>query len=92
MAMPTLRLKDRPAHHLWLTEDYYNKVYRITTNGTVDKSFGTPHTDSTGLAWDGAYLWNADDDNAKVYKLTTNGTVLKSFDAPRWYPLGLTWV
>ncbi len=67
---------------------YFN-AYAIT--GDVIKSFPTPGSCPTGLAWDGELLWLTDLKSDSIYGIDTqNGDVIRSLAAPTFRPLGLT--
>lgn len=51
--------------------------------GTVIRSFASPDTVSTGLAWDGRYLWLAGDTGDLLYQIDpVTGTVVRSVSSP----------
>jgi len=76
---------------LWNADSGTDKIYKLTTNGTILNSFSSPGTSPSGLTWDGNYLWNADNNLDRIYKLTINGLIVYSFDSPGTSPSGLTW-
>ncbi len=59
-------------------------------SGEVIKSFASPSTYPSGLAFDGKYLWLCDAAADKIYQLDLDGKVIKSFASPSTEPLGLT--
>lgn len=79
--------------YLWVCR-YADKICKLTTNGTVQKSFAAQGDYSTGLTWDGSYLWQSAmtvNYTDMIYKLTTNGTVQKSFSTPYTWTSDLAW-
>jgi len=60
--------------------------------GEVIKSFPTPRTCSTGVAWDGSSLWVADRKCDTLYQLDpTNGSIKNTISSPGYWPMGLAW-
>ena len=58
-------------------------------SGEVIKSFASPASGPTGLAFDGKYLWHCDYAVATIYQLGLTGKVIKSFASPAAGPAGL---
>jgi len=77
--------------YLWLVGSSADKIYKLTTTGTVVASFASPDSIPCGLAWDGQYLWLVVISTDKIFKLTTTGTVVASFASPDANPYGLAW-
>jgi transglutaminase-like putative cysteine protease len=60
--------------------------------GDVEKSFPSPASCPTGLAFDGRYLWNCDRKTDMIYKIDpSDGKVVDSLSSPGYIPVGLTW-
>jgi len=60
--------------NLWLTDPYFQKVYKLNTSGGVLTNFAIPNLFRTGLEWDNGGLWMNTDTN-KVSFYTTSGTI-----------------
>jgi sugar lactone lactonase YvrE len=60
--------------------------------GNIIKSFATPGSYPTGLAYDGKHLWLADYKDDKLYCINPeNGEVVRSIPSPAYWPEGLAW-
>ncbi|MBW2982135.1 hypothetical protein KY343_04610 [Candidatus Woesearchaeota archaeon] len=77
--------------YLWYVDWWNDKIYKLTTDGTVVDSFNSPGSASTGITWDGSHLWIVDAQADKVYKVTTFGIIVDTINAPSSSASGLTW-
>ena len=83
--------------HIWHSDAYDDKIYRLTPSGIVEFSFDSPCSDPYDLAWDGAYLWvidawSSDNKGNLLYKVDpATGSVVSSLQLPADYSTGLTW-
>ena len=60
--------------------------------GEIAKSFKTPGTYATGLAFDGKNIWVADRKSDNLYQINpNNGRVIRTLPAPGFSPTGLAW-
>ena len=82
---------DSPEGYLWTVNYNKDKINKLTTNGTIVKSFNSPGSYPMEMEWDGKYLWHIDWGNYKIYKLTVDGNIIKSFNSPGDYSWGLAW-
>ena len=78
---------------MWNADDNYDTIYKLdSADGSVVKSFDSPGTSPTGLAWDGQYLWNAEHIDQKIYMLNPDdGSIIYSINSSGYGPWGLTW-
>jgi hypothetical protein len=82
--------------HLWFSDTRDDRIYKLTTSGSVVTSFPSPCGDPLDLAWDGEFLWvvdawGYDDKGNEIYKVDTSGNVVTSFSVPTDISTGLTW-
>jgi len=77
--------------NLWCADNENDRLYKLSTTGSIISSFASPGQSPRGLAWDGANLWNADSRNDRIYKLSTSGTEISSFNSPGRVASGLVW-
>lgn len=60
--------------------------------GEVIKSFDTPGSCPTGLAFDGVNIWLADRKADKIFCIDKeNGKIIRSIQSPGYWPMGLAW-
>ena len=66
----------------WGASVLMNRVYRLTTTGSVLSTFS--HPQAYGLTWDGQYLWTSDGASSgnMIRRVTTAGSVVSSFALP----------
>lgn len=76
--------------NLWIVDKSDDRVYQVTTAGTVLSSFATL-PDAKGLTWDGTNLWLTANVANRIYEINTAGTILSSFPSVGGEPQGLTW-
>jgi hypothetical protein len=79
--------------YLWYADAAEDKIYQMSTAGSVQSSFTLPLNSSpTGLTWDGATLWIADDSSATITNTDGSGTILAPpLSAEGNRPQGLAW-
>ncbi len=68
--------------YLWNADYNSDKIYKISTQGIVIKSFAAPYGYTVGVAFDGTNLWVSDSVKDRIYKMDIDGRVLASFSAP----------
>lgn len=74
----------------WMILCLASPVSAVT--GDVEKSFSSPGSCPTGLAFDGKYLWNCDRKTDMIYKIDPEtGKTIDSLSSPGYRPVGLTW-
>ncbi len=80
------------AEHLYYSDSYHDRIYKIDLNGNHLDSTDAPGTMPRGLTFDGEYLWNVDDDTRQMYKfevaLPTLSVTLTPHNPPIQIPAG----
>lgn len=59
---------------LWLTDPFFERVYRLSLNGAVMGSFPISNSFRNGLEWDSLGLWT-NTDKAVISRYLQNGTI-----------------
>jgi len=81
--------------YLWHYDVDDNKIYKLTTSGTIISSFNNPLSTSLGgIAWDGNCLWLSNHDfpnGCFINRVTTTGVIIDSFFLPGLLIGGLDW-
>ena len=60
--------------NLWLSDPYFQKIYKLNTNGGVLSNFAIPNYHRNGLEWNNGGLWTPTDSNMVSF-YTTTGTI-----------------
>jgi hypothetical protein len=74
---------------LWYTQGTF--VFKVTTNGSIMRSFAAPGLSVTGIFWDDPNLWLVNSNLRTFFLVNQNGSILDSVGAPKGRPYGITW-
>jgi hypothetical protein len=80
------------AGSVWVVDAAADVIHRLDPSTlTPISSFGTPGSEPTGLAFDGATLWLTDPFFQRTYNLSLTGQVIGGFTIPNFFRQGLEW-
>lgn len=77
---------------LWVTDAFADVVHVVDSSSFQEiRSFSTPGSEPSGIAYDGSSLWLTDPWVQATYRLDLYGNVLDTFPIPNISRMGLDW-
>jgi len=73
---------------LWYTQLFY--IFKVTTGGSIMRSFVITGINPAGICWDNPYLWIAGYSTHQIYKITQTGSIVDSANVKGGPTYGIT--